>query len=352
MTRNLPAMVVNRQGEVWTMQGKVGMADSKQFLNSLGSEQSITTLTAILPTIIEQKYYELPITDYVPVEVGTGNPFSASLFNWTTGIKGGDFESGLMNMASNDSGKVGDDIFVEPIQRKVISWKKDVNYNIIQEATFSQGTQNMDLIQAKYKARKKEYDLGIQKTAFFGLSSNTTDFVGLLNQSGVNINTTLIAKKLSAMTAAEFNAFTGSIIEAYRNNCNRTAYPDTFVIPEDDYNGLSNQMSETYPMRTKMEVLQQVFDNSVPNKKVKIMPLAYAMDDYNSGITGLNKNRYALYNKQADSVVMNVPLDFTVTLPGTANGFDYTSAAYSRFTGVTTLRPLEMLYLDLTPAST
>lgn len=28
--------------------------------------------------------------------------------------------------------------FVEPISRKVISWKKDVNYNIIQEATFSQ----------------------------------------------------------------------------------------------------------------------------------------------------------------------------------------------------------------------
>jgi hypothetical protein len=47
-----------------------------------------------------------------------------------------------------------------------------------------------------------------------------------------------------------------------------------------------------------------------------------------------------------------VPLDFTVTLPGTANGFDYTSAAYSRFTGVTALRPLEMLYMDKTAPST
>lgn len=346
MARNLPAMVVNRQGEVWTQQGKVGMADSKQFLNSLGSEQSITTLTAILPTIIEQKFYEIPISDYVPVEVGTGNPFSASLFNWTTGIKGGDFETGLMNMASNDSGKNSDDIFVEPISRKVISWKKDVNYNIIQEATFSQGTQNMDLIQAKYKARKKEYDLGIQKMAFFGLASNTTDFAGLFNQSGVTINTTLITKKLSLMTAAEFNAFVGKLVETYRVNCNRTAYPDTFLIPEDDYNGLANQMSETYPMRTKMEVLQQVLDNTVPNKKVKVLPSAYGMSSYNSAV--INKDRYVLYNKQADSVILNVPLDFTVTLPGTANGFDYTSAAYSRFTGVTALRPLEMLYIDLT----
>lgn len=352
MARNLPAMVVNRQGEVWTQQGKVGMADSKQFLNSLGSEQSITTLTAILPTIIEQKYYELPIADYVPVEVGTGNPFSATLFNWTTGIKGGDFETGLMNMASNDSGKVSDDIFVEPISRKVISWKKDVNYNIIQEATFAQGTQNMDLIQAKYKARKKEYDLGIQKMAFFGLASNTTDFAGLLNQSGVTANTTLITETLSGMTAAEFNAFVGSLIETYRTNCNRTAYPNTFIIPEDDYNGLVNQMSETYPLRTKLDVLTQALKESTMNPNFKVMPLAYAMDDYNSAISGLNKNRYVLYNKQADSVILNVPLDFTVTLPGTANGFDYTSAAYSRFTGVTALRPLEMLYLDLTPAST
>ena len=59
MTRQLPGMVVNRQGEVWTSQGMVGYADSKQFLNSLGSEQSITTLTAILPTIIEQKFYQV-----------------------------------------------------------------------------------------------------------------------------------------------------------------------------------------------------------------------------------------------------------------------------------------------------
>ena len=346
MARNLPAMVVNRQGEVWTQQGKVGMADSKQFLNSLGSEQSITTLTAILPTIIEQKFYEIPISDYVPVEVGTGNPFSASLFNWTTGIKGGDFETGLMNMASNDSGKVSDDIFVEPISRKVISWKKDVNYNIIQEATFSQGTQNMDLIQAKYKARKKEYDLGIQRTAFFGLASNTTDFAGLFNQSTVNINTTLITKSLKDMTAEEYSTFVGALIETYRVNCNRTAYPDTFLIPENDYNAMSLPTNPAFPLVTKKSLLQQAFDDIVPNKKVKILSSAYGMSSYNASV--INKDRYVLYNKQPDSVILNVPLDFTVTLPGTANGFDYTSAAYSRFTGVTALRPLEMLYIDLT----
>ena len=338
------AMVVNRQGEVWTAQGKVGDATSKTFLNSLGASQSITTLTAILPTIIEQKFYEVPVADYVPVEIGTGNPFSATLFNWTTGIKGGDFESGLMNMGSNDSAKVGDDIFVEPIQRKVISWKKDVNYNIIQEGTFAAGTQNMDLIQAKYKARKKEYDLGIQKLAFFGLQSNATDFGGLLNLSNVNSNTTLITKALSTMTASEFNTFIAGLLEAYRTNCNRTAYPNTFVIPESDYNGLVNQMSETYPLRTKLEVLTQALAQATMRPDFKILPSAYAMKSNNTAV--INKNRYVLYNKAPDTIILNVPLDFTVTLPGTANGFDYTSAAYSRFTGVTALRPLEVLYFD------
>lgn len=339
-------MVVNRQGEVWTQQGMVGHADSKQFLNSLGAEQATTTLTAILPSIIQQKYYEIPINEYVPVEVGTGNPFSATLFNWSTGIKGGDFESGLMNMGSNDSARSGDDIFVEPITRKVISWKKDVAYNIIQEGMFAAGTQNMDLVQAKYAARKKEYDLGIQKTAFFGLSSNTTDYPGLLNQTGVNSNTTLITEKLSGMTAAEFNAVVGGLVAAFRTNCNYTAYPNTFIIPESDYNGLVNQMSETYPLRTKLDVLTQALKEVTMNPNFKVMPLAYAMEENNADITGLAKNRYVLYNKVADSIIMNVPLDFTVTLPGTANGFDYTSAAYSRFTSVKALRPLETLYFD------
>ena len=76
------------------------------------------------------------------------------------------------------------------------------------------------------------------------------------------------------------------------------------------------------------------------------MPLAYADKARNADVTGLNKNRYVLYNKKADSLIMNVPLDFTLTLPGTSNGFDYTSAAYSRFTGVQALRPQEMLYFD------
>jgi hypothetical protein len=45
---------------------------------------------------------------------------------------------------------------------------------------------------------------------------------------------------------------------------------------------------------------------------------------------------------------MDVPLNFTVTLPNSADNFNFTSAAYGRFTGVTALRELETLYFDHT----
>ena len=92
--------------------------------------------------------------------------------------------------------------------------------------------------------------------------------------------------------------------------------------------------------------------SSTAMRKVEVLPSVYAMASNNAAISGLNKDRYVLYNSDEDSVIVNVPIYFTVTMPGTSNNFDYTSAAYSRFTGVNALRPLEMLYLDLTPATT
>ena len=344
-------LVVNREGEIWSPKGVIGHADSKkdvEYLNSIGVDQTITTMTTILPTIIEQKYYELPLADMCDIEVGQGNPFDAVLYNWTTSIKGGDFESGLINMAKNRADGVQDDIAVEPTERKVIGWKKDVNYNIFEEGMFNRGTQKLDYAQKKYEARKKQYDLGIQDTLMFGLKSNQSDYPGILTQSGVTSNTTLITEKISSMTAAEVNAFVAGVLPAYMNECAYTATPNVFMIPADDYYGLTSQMSETYPLRTKLSVLQEAFESATGNGNFKIIPNAYCSKTYNSHIYGLNKNRYVLYRKAPDHLVMNIPLDFTVTLPGTINGFDYTSAAYSRFTGVKLFRPNTMLYFDFT----
>lgn len=342
------ALVINREGEIWSQKGLVAHADSKremEMLNSLGAEQSITTLTQVLPTIIEQKYYEVPLADYVDIEVGQGNPFATTLFNWTTGIVGSDFEAGLINMTSAHSNTVADDIAVEPIERKVVSWKKNVDYNILQEGIFNAGTTNMDLVQAKYRARKKEYDLGLQNVLFFGLKSDAR-VKGLLTQTNVTPDTQLITKKLSDMTSSEFTSFIANLLARYQNNCDFTTMPNRFVIPQDDYVGLCAFTSDAYPVAgsTRLQVLENAMKMYVPD--FKVLGSAYAMKSRNAGVTGLNKNRYVLFKKAPDTIIMDVPLDFTVTLPSTANGFDYTSAAYSRFTGVNLLREKELMYFD------
>ena len=80
-------LAINRFGDVWAPDRYIGNlkdAETVEFMNSLGADQTITTLTQILPKIIEQKFYEIKLSDYFSVAVGQGNPFSEELFNWKT----------------------------------------------------------------------------------------------------------------------------------------------------------------------------------------------------------------------------------------------------------------------------
>ena len=193
----------------------------------------------------------------------------------------------------------------------------------------------MDYIAELYQGRKEIWDLDVQEVSMYGCAEAGLE--GLLTQSAVNINTTLITKSLGDMTAAEFNVIGSGLIQAYRTNCFRTAYPDTFIIPEDDHISLGRQMSETYPLRTKLSVLEEVLQKVTGNANFKILPLSYAMQSYNSAITGLNKNRYVLTRQNRNSLRMDIPLNFTVTLPNSLDNMTYNSAAYGRFTGTTAI---------------
>lgn len=314
----------------------------KELLNAMGIDIPITTLTTAIKSVAEQKFYRIAPADYMPVVVGEG-AFSTNLLKYTSFNMGGDFEQGLIHTSTHNAQLAQADAGVEGVQIPVINWAKGLSWNLF-EVQQAAKTGNWDLITEKEKARKTNWDLGIQKAAFLGVPS--VGALGLLNQTNVTSDVTTITKPITAMSAAEYQAFVGTIYAAYRANSAYTAEPDTFIIPESDYNGLASAVDPNFPIMSKLEYLKKAF-REIVGSEVQIKKLAYA-DKAQSGLT---VQRYVLLRKDADSLAMNIPVDYTATLANSINGFHWENAAYGQFTGVKVFRPKEVLYFDFTPAN-
>ena len=316
--------------------------EKSEYLNALGIDIPITTLTTAIKSVSEQKFYKIAPADYMPVVVGEG-AFSTNLLKYTSFNMGGDFEQGLIHTSTHNAQLAQADAGVEGVQIPVINWAKGLSWNLF-EVQQAAKTGNWDLITEKEKARKTNWDLGIQKAAFLGVAS--VGAKGLLNQDGVTSDITTITKPIKAMSAAEYQSFVGSIYAAYREHCDYTAEPDVFIIPESDYNGLAAAVDPNFPIKTKLEYLKDAF-RLIAGHEVEIKKLAYA----DAARSGLNVQRYVLLHKDADSLAMNIPVDYTATLANSINGFHWENAAYGQFTGVKVFRQKEVLYFDFTPSA-
>lgn len=307
----------------------------------LGYDRTTSTLTYIKKLITTPKYYEIDISKYLPIIVGEGS-FAEDILTHITINSSGDFEDGMINHGIDNSmlSKVNAGISSKTVP--VVTWAKTVEYTEIQiqQALFAN---NWNIINAKHTSRQMNYELGIQKLAFLGSKNTPTTVAGLLTQPNVNINTALITAPLSSMDVTDYTSFIGGIYEAYRVNCNRSAKPNRFVIPESDFNGLQVPYSASFPNVSKMDWLIKAFAGLGLN--VEILPSIYGMPAYNADY-GLNLNRYALYNYEEESLRMDIPVNIRSTMPGTLNNFQFQDVAYSMFTGAWAYRELEMLYLD------
>jgi hypothetical protein len=307
--------------------------------NSLGYSQLITTLTAVGRKVSEQKFYEIPFAEYLPVVVGNG-AYQRAIINWRTYVKGEGFETGVIGNASNKAQLPLVDAAYDQIGQTVYNWAKGMVYNVFELEEAMRANTLFSLIEAREKARRKEWDLGLQKIAFLGYGPDK----GLLNQGSVTIDSVTIPKRIPAMSSAEFNLFAGLVYEAYRSNCNRTAKPTHFVIPEADWNGLINYPNADFPLKTKLELLEQAFKTITANQSFKILPCAYC-DKLNYDLTN---NRYVLYNYDEASIKMDLPIDYTMTSAGTFNGFSWENVGFGSFTGVVAQREKEVLYFGNT----
>ena len=309
--------------------------------NTLGYSQLITTLTAVGRKVSEQKFYELDFAEYVPVVVGNG-AYQRSIINWRTFVKDEGFETGVISNSGNQAQIPLVDAAYDQISQTVYNWAKGMVYNIFELEEAMRANTLFSLIEAREIARRKSWDLGLQKVAFLGYGADK----GLLNQSSVTVDASTISVKVSAMTAAQFNTFVGAIYETYRSNSARTAKPTHFIMPETDFNGLISYPDAVYPLKTKLELLEQAFKTITSNSNFKILPCAYC-DKANFDTTN---NRYVLLNYDEASVKIDLPIPYTMSQAGTVNGFSWENVGFGSFTGVVAQREKEMLYFGNTAA--
>ena len=312
---------------------------TKEIQNQTGFQIDIDTLTGIKSRVTEQKFYEVTPSEYLPVEVGE-SPWAEDRLTYKSFSPADDFETGIIETGTNNGRLARVDTQLEGIRVPRKAWGKTINYNI-PELAQAQLAGNWSLVEQKEMSRVKNWQLGIQKIAFLG-SATDTRIKGLLNQDDVTNNLVVITKKINEMTPAEFQAFLGTILSVYWDNSNSTVLPDTFIIPTDDYLGLVNSADETYPLKSRLERLQESFAAATGNPNFNILPLAYAQSSRNS----LGVERYVLYRQDPESLTMEIPVDYTTTIQDTINGFTYESVGYGQFSGVKAFRPAEMLYFS------
>jgi hypothetical protein len=321
---------------------------NERFGNALGYEVNITTLTTIVKRITEQKFFEVAPADFLPIKVGEGT-WSSNLTTYRSFQIADEFETGIINTGGNNSRLASGDAGVDALNIKVNNWAKAVGWSIF-DLELAAKSGNWDLVAAKERTRKTNWDLGIQRVAFLGARGQNGaggSCLGLLNQAGITFNTTLITQFISSMSYTALAAFQQGIIKVYRQNCNYTAFPTHFIIPEDDYNGLVAQSSPEFPLKSTLQLLEEGFQVITRNKNFKILPLAYCSAANAGG--ALNPlaatAQYVLLKYDEESVRMDIPLDYTNTLANSLDNFSFQNAGYGQFTGVLAYRPLEMLYL-------
>jgi len=320
---------------------------NERFGNALGYEVPITTLTQIVKKVSEQKLYEIAPADYVPIKVGEGT-WSSNLTTYRSFDIADEFESGIINTGASNARQSVGDAGVDALNIKVNNWVKGTGWSIFDlEQAAKSG--NWDLVAAKEKTRKRNWDLGIQRVAFLGArgqNGSGGSCLGLLNQATGQFDTTLITTALSAMTYTQLATFQQNAIQKYRVNCNYTAFPTHFVIPESDYNGLAVQSSPQFPVKSVLALLEEGFQIITRNKNFKILPLTYAMYANAGGVLNANvtTGQYTFLNYDEESIRMDIPLQYTNTLANSLDNFMFQNSGYGQFTGVLAYRPAELYY--------
>lgn len=323
------------------------MNNNSYFTNDSSYQKTIDTLTYIRNKVIETKYYTIKnLPDYVDFDEGVGG-LSEQIMTWVSSDVVGNFESGNFGGNVDNERVESADIFLSNKMFYRNKWKKGLSYNIIDIQQANQA-QVINLIEKKEEARKRNWDLGIQKTIFLGSDVNTK-ITGLLNNPDITFDTVSLTKKMAELTDQEFQAFCTTLPNLFWENSNKTAMFDTFIMPDSDFMALQMPASSTFPVKTRFQYLTETLNTisrSYNGKDCNIMPCSYCNQQHNNvGAGGLGMNMYVLYKKDPDTLYYDMARDYTAMPFYTYNGFDFNNIAWGMYGGTNVLRPQELYYL-------
>jgi len=326
----------------WKSGYKLTNSDGNIDSSSLGYQYATQTTTFIRERVVEQKFYTVPIADYVPVDVGVGAWMEEIKTNLVYDVAG-DFASGIISVSNAPSAIPTVDVGTSPITAKVITWAKGYQYSV-PEVSKALASNNWDVVSGKMSALTKNWQLGLQQIAFLGLQQDQTNVPGLLTSPQVTINTTVIPANISSLDSTQFQSLVANILGAYLLNANYTVMPNRFIMPLSDYAGLGTAASSAFPINDMISYLENMFKKITGEKDFKILPLAYAQQAQNAAFN--NTNRYVLYRYDPETVKMDIPVDFTLNPAGTSNNWNWMGVGGGQFTGAIAYRPAELLYFD------
>lgn len=310
---------------------------NQELVNDLGyGDIDITLLTQIEREVSQQKFYQIDPKLFVPFDTTQGgwSDFITVLRNYSNAEGNiADWERGVDSDNARRN-QVSATLGAESL--KIHNLAKMVSYSLF-EMRSAMETGRWNIVTEKERARKRDYDLAVQKAVLHG----DANFKGLLNQTGVVSNTTVLTKKISAMTSAEFRTFLSTVFKEYFANSGMTVLPDTLVIAPSDFLGLGAAVDEQYPLvQSMLTRAKEVFKEVTGNANADIKMLAYCEPDFNGGYY-----KYALYRRDFDTLRVYQPYDYNVVQGATVDGMNYQNTAYARLSDVFVNRPAEMLYL-------
>lgn len=321
--------------------------------STAGYSYAIQTTTLIRAKTVDQVYYEIPFAQYIPVKIGEAAWLDDIRTNVVASVSG-DFESGIISNATQNTKLSKVDVAVTPITQKIFTWAKAYEYTV-PEIKKALALNNWDVIESRMKAIKTQWDLGIQQLSMLGLLSDSSylfaNYPGLLSNPNVTINLAVITKNISSFASAggDFQTFAATVLEAYFANTNRTKMPDSFSIPMSDFLGLGAFVNPAFPVLTLKQALENVFKDMTGKANFKIYGNAYGDQTVNAGYwASAGTYRYALYNNNPDVLRMDIPVDFILGAPNSYNNWNWDAVGYGQATGVVMFRVPEVLYFDHT----